>query len=102
MKGYVLSRGADRDLDDLWDYIAEDSVEAADRLIAKLFDAFEALARDRDLGHKREDLTAYPVLFWPVGNYLVVYRHKVNGVEIVAVVHGMTDVPAFLRQRAKS
>jgi hypothetical protein len=26
------------------------------------------------MGHKREDLTAYAVLFWPVGAYLIIYR----------------------------
>ena len=40
MNGYVLSRDAERDLEDLWDYVAEDDVGAADRLIARLFDAF--------------------------------------------------------------
>lgn len=69
MSGYVLGRDAEQDLNDLWDYIAEDSVEAADRLIAALFDAFEALARNSGIGHKRQDLTSSPVLFWPVGNY---------------------------------
>ena len=74
MSGYVLGREADRDLDELWDYIAADNVEAADRLIAKLLDAFEKLAAHPGMGHRREDLTQYPVLFWPVGNYLIIYR----------------------------
>ncbi|MGH9397321.1 MAG: type II toxin-antitoxin system RelE/ParE family toxin [Terriglobia bacterium] len=99
MSGYVLGRDADRDLDDLWDYIAEDSMEAADRLIAGLFEAFEALARNPGMGHKREDLTKFPVLFWPVGNYLVIYRAKKALIQIVAVVHGKRDIPTFLRRR---
>jgi plasmid stabilization system protein ParE len=28
---YILSEDADRDLDEIWDYIAEDSIDAADR-----------------------------------------------------------------------
>lgn len=99
MSGYVLGRDADRDLDDLWDYIAEDNVEAADRLVAGLFEAFEALARTPGMGHKREDLTKFPVLFWPVGNYLVIYRAEENLVEITAIVHGKRDIPAFLGRR---
>jgi len=99
MSGYVISREADSDLDDLWDYIAADSVDAADRLTAKLMDAFEALARHPGMGHKRNDLTDYPVLFWPVGNYLVVYRTERSRVEIVAVVHGARDIPTFLAGR---
>ena len=38
----------------------------ADHWIGKLFDAFEAIGKTPGLGHRREDLTAYPVLFWPV------------------------------------
>jgi 4-amino-4-deoxy-L-arabinose transferase-like glycosyltransferase len=26
------------------------------------------------IGHRREDLTDYPVLFWTVGAYLIFYR----------------------------
>ena len=99
MSGYVLSREADHDLEDLWNYIAEDSLDAADRVTTKLLDAFEALARNPGMGHKREDLTHYPLLFWPVGNYLVIYRGERRPIEIVAIVYGARDIPAFLHQR---
>ncbi len=99
MSGYVLGRDAEQDLDDLWGYIAADSVDAADRLTMRLFDAFEALARNPGIGHTREDLTPFPVLFWPVGNYLVIYRAESSPIEIVAIVHGKRDIPAFLRRR---
>jgi plasmid stabilization system protein ParE len=45
MTGYVLSADAELDLDEIWEYIAADSIDAADRWIRKLFDAFEALGR---------------------------------------------------------
>lgn len=99
MSGYVLGRDAEQDLNDIWNYIAEDSVDAADRLIAALFDAFEALARNPSMGHKREDITTFPVLFWPVGNYLVIYRAEKSPIQIVAIVHGKRDIPTFLRRR---
>jgi plasmid stabilization system protein ParE len=41
---YILSEDADRDLDGIWDYIAEDNIDAADQWIGRLFDAFDALA----------------------------------------------------------
>jgi len=96
---YVLSEDADRDLEGIWDYIAEDNIDAADQWIARLFDAFETIGGAPDIGHKREDLTAYPVLFWPVGAYLVIYRATSRPVEIVAVTQGARDVPAFLHDR---
>jgi plasmid stabilization system protein ParE len=100
VSGYVLSADAELDLDKIWDYIAADNLDAADRWIGKLFDAFEALAQTPGIGHRREDLTPYPVLFWPVGTYLVIYRAGSQPVEVVAVTQGSRDIPAFLRGRA--
>ncbi|HEY3441616.1 MAG TPA: type II toxin-antitoxin system RelE/ParE family toxin [Paludibaculum sp.] len=58
------------DLNDIWDYIA------ADRWIEKLFATFEALARSPGIGHQREDLMPQPVLFFPVGSYLIICRYR--------------------------
>lgn len=99
MKECVLSIGAELDLDEIWEYIAQDNIDAADRWIAKLFDAFDALAQNPGMGHKREDLTAYPVFFWPVGAYLIVYRVLNERIEIVAVTQGARDIPSFLHER---
>ena len=41
MSGYILSADAELDLDEIWEYIAADYLDAADRWIGKLFDAFE-------------------------------------------------------------
>jgi len=99
--GYVVGEDAERDLGGIWEHIAEDSVDAADRWIGKLFDAFEALGRVPGMGHKREDLTPYPVLFWPIGAYLVIYRAERRPIEIVGVAQGSRDIPEFLRRRMR-
>ena len=56
----------------------------------------EGLGQIPGMGQKREDLTRYPVLFWPVGSYLVIYRAEGGPIEIVAVTQGSRDIPAFL------
>jgi plasmid stabilization system protein ParE len=99
MTRYVLGVDAGQDLEQIWDYIAEDNMDAADRWIEKLFAAFELLARTPEIGHKREDLTGLPILFWPVGAYLILYRPHPEQIEIVAVTQGARDVPAFLTER---
>jgi plasmid stabilization system protein ParE len=78
---------------------AQDNIDAADRWIGKLFDAFEAIGQTPGVGHKREDLIAYPVLFFPVGAYLIIYRAIGPTVEIVAVTQGARDIPTFLQRR---
>jgi plasmid stabilization system protein ParE len=101
VSGYVIGTDAELDLDDIWEYIARDSIHAADRWVGKLFDAFEALARAPGMGHKREDLTPYLVLFWPVESYLIIYRADRQPIEIVAVTQGSRDIPRFLRLRMR-
>jgi len=101
MKSYVLSAAAELDLDEIWEYIAKDSIQAADLWIEKLFGAFDTLARNPGMGHTREDLTMYPILFWPVGAYLILYRTQSERIEIVAVTQGARDIPSFLSHRTR-
>lgn len=69
MKPFVLTRRAEQDAGDIWDYIAEDSIEAADRVLEALEKALYRLARRHDSatlpeGRRRHDRSqALPVLF---------------------------------------
>ncbi len=101
MNGYTFSLDADFDLDEIWEYIAADNIDAADHWIEKLFDAFESLGQTPGMGHRRDDRTSYPVLFWPVGAYLIIYRAERSPIEIVAVTQGSRDLPAFLSHRIR-
>lgn len=99
MTDYVLSEDVELDLDGIWEHIANDSIEAADRWIDVLFRAFEMIGDIPGIGHTRKDLTTEPVLFWPVGAYLIIYRQTPVRVEIVAVTQGARDLPRFLHRR---
>lgn len=97
MTPYILAPDALQDLQELWDSIAIENLDAADRVIDTLFAAFEQLAVMPGLGHRREDLTDRPLRFWTVGAYLVVYRAERTPIEIVAVTRGGRDIPRLLR-----
>lgn len=99
MSKYNLTPEADQDLDDIWEYIAQDDIEAADRWDDTLRDAFGMLARNPRAGHTRKDLTDLPVLFWPVGKYLIIYRIQQGEILILAVTQGARDIPSYLRRR---
>jgi antitoxin ParD1/3/4/toxin ParE1/3/4 len=58
MTGYAFHPEARRDLDKIWDYIAADSLEAADRVIAEILNALRDLVRFPPGGHRRQDLTS--------------------------------------------
>jgi len=59
--------------------------------------AFSLLAQFPRNGHKRTDVqTSEPVLFWPVGSYVIVYMPDPKPIVIVRVVHGARDLDALL------
>src|ERR1035441_2554046 len=71
MKRFVLTRPAERDLDQIKSYLVE---KAGPRITRKVFQeirtALKLLGSNPGIGHTREDLTDRPVKFWPVYSYL--------------------------------
>ena len=96
---FVLSVTAAQDLDEILAYVLEKSGLAHARHVAERFHTeFGRLADAPGLGHKRDDLTSLPVLFWPVWSYLVVYQADAKPLTIVRVLHGARDIVAILGQ----
>jgi len=56
MKAFILTPRAEQDIGDIWDYLAADSFEAADRVLAALKKTMHRLARNPGIGHLREEL----------------------------------------------
>ena len=50
------------------------------------------------IGHRRQDLTPRPLLFFPLYSYLIVYRRDDRD-RIVAVIHGRRNVKGVLKDR---
>ena len=57
---FLLTPDARADLVEIWNYIAEDSVDQADQVLARLHDAFVQLAQSPAIGHHREGLGLLP------------------------------------------
>jgi plasmid stabilization system protein ParE len=100
MSDYDLSPVAREEIREIWDFIAQDNEQAADRWIVRLLEAFDLLARNPRIGHTRKDLTDQPVLFWSVEDYLILYKPAANdNIEIIAVTQGARDIPSYLCRR---
>ena len=84
---------------EIWQYIARDSEDAAQRVQSEFYETFDALARMPGQGHRREDLTRKPALFFPLYSYLIVYQPAVDPIRIPTVVHGRRNVKQVLEQR---
>jgi antitoxin ParD1/3/4 len=102
VNGYDLHPGVISDLDEIWEYIAEDSIAAADRVNDQILDAIEALVPFPHQGHRRIDLTSRPLRFWRVFDYLIAYAPNDKPLWVVAVLHGHRStrvMAAILRSR---
>jgi toxin ParE1/3/4 len=86
---------AEQDLIEIWLFVAESDPAAADKLLDGLDVAFQRLARNPRLGPARPDL-APQLRYFPVGNYLILYRQIRGGVEIVRTIHGARYLPDLL------
>jgi len=74
MKRVIVSPAAAKDLEDIWTFIAQESVRNADKVAHEIRRAFQKLARMPGMGHLREDLAAERVRFWTVYSYHIIYR----------------------------
>ena len=102
MNGYAFHAEAEKDLDAIWEFIAADDLDAADRLIEHIFARIEGLSTFPHQGHRRPDLTSRPLRFITVHEYLITYAPDEKPRWIIAVLHGRRSprvMAAILRGR---
>lgn len=101
MKGYRLSVPAQEDLNGIFDYYFEEAgFRVARKMAVEFVEAFRAIGRNPGIGHKRQDLAGNrPLLFWPMKDYLILYRTLGGSIEIAMIVHGSRDVARLIRRR---
>jgi len=98
MKRFVLTRPAERDLEQIKIFLVQEAGPViARRVLKDIRSALEFLGSEPGAGHVREDLTNRPLKFWPVYSYLIVYDPVTKPVQIMRVLHGMRDVEEILR-----
>ena len=105
MKQYkvVMTSAAARDLDDLFDYIADhDSVERADQVVAKIEEAISKLDLFPERGAHPRELSAIGVRQYREVHYKpyrIVYRASATQVNVILIVDGRRDMRALLTRR---
>lgn len=93
---FFLSSRAARDIESIWDFIADDNLDAAGRVRVAILEACRRLGQNPRMGHFRQDLTQAPLRFWAVHSYLIVYNPDAQPIEIVSVLHGARDIGRIL------
>lgn len=88
MTGYDFHPEARFDLDEIWEFVAEDNLDAADKVIADILAGIDALVPFPHQGHTRTDLTSRPLRFTVVHEYLIAYAPDEKPLWVIAVIHG--------------
>jgi antitoxin ParD1/3/4/toxin ParE1/3/4 len=88
------------DLDEIWWYVFEDRADSvtADKVIDGIYAQACKLAEMPGMGHKREDLADEALRFWPVYDYLIIYRPETDPIEIARVLHSARDIQRILSE----
>lgn len=102
MVGFVLHPDAYSDLDEIWEYIALDSLDAADHMREEIYAAIRSLVDFPHQGHSRSDFTSRPLHFQSLRDYMIAYAPDEKPLAIIAVLHGRRNprvISAILCER---
>lgn len=87
------------DLLETWHFIAQHSIDNAN----KVTDAIDAAVRDLQtmpgIGHRRDDVRDLSYRFWAVYSYIIAYRFNDEALTIVRVIHGARDFRRLFDER---
>jgi plasmid stabilization system protein ParE len=102
MSGYVLHPETFTISTKFRGYIAEDSLDAADRVITEIFQKIRGLVEFPHQGYRRPNLSSLPLRFALVREYVIAYSPDKAPLRVLAVFHGRRSphvTAAILRGR---
>jgi toxin ParE1/3/4 len=93
-----LLRLAEQDLTDIYEYIAADNPNAADRLLVRIAKELDTLSRRPLLGRipRDPDIAKLGYRYLIIGNYLAFYRLEPSLVLVYRILHGARDYSEIL------
>jgi plasmid stabilization system protein ParE len=101
---YTLDSPVARELWEIWDFIAKDNVEAADRVIKATHETFGLIARNPGMGKlcRLRNPRLKNIYFRTVTNfenYLIFYRKTSPGIHVLHVLHKARNIEKIFRTR---
>ncbi|MEC4804065.1 MAG: type II toxin-antitoxin system RelE/ParE family toxin [Jaaginema sp. PMC 1079.18] len=93
----IIKPLAESDLVKIWQFIAEQNPEGADRILDQIDRQISRLAAMPSMGKQQEKILS-GLRSFPVKNYVIFYFLIRDGVEIVRVLHGARDVETIFEE----
>jgi toxin ParE1/3/4 len=89
---------AQRDADEIWDFIAADDPDAADRIITRFHEALRSVAEHPKLGRRgrKGSTREFAVSGTP---YILFYEVTKTTIEVRRVIHGAREWPPKRKRR---
>ncbi len=100
MSRFLLTRQAQADINNIVDYIWQDSPQSALEFNNEVERICNLLADMPDLGYQISFITSYDCFMFPVGrfdSYLIIYLQEENTPVIIRVLHGRQDIEKLLK-----
>ncbi len=94
-KQLFISNEALSDLQDIWEFIAEDSQINADRFIDQLYSKCIDLTKLDGVGRHRNDLLK-DMMSLPYKKYIIFFRRSNKKIEIVRILRGSRDIQSII------
>jgi toxin ParE1/3/4 len=96
MKKVILSKAADADLEDIFEYTFEEfGLDQAVSYVSGFDDVFDMISENPEIGRERKEIrTELRSLI--KDKHVIFYRSLSDHVRIVRILHGSRDLPRFL------
>lgn len=88
---------AKADLQEIWDFVAQDNRDAADRVLRQVAEQARRYADNPELGSQLIGIEL-PLRYFRVGRYSAFYVSQSTGILIVRVLHEARHLPTILSE----
>lgn len=96
MKKIILSKAADADLEDIFDYTFDEfGVDQAVSYVSGFDEAFDMISKNPEIGRERKEIRE-EVRSLVKDKHIIFYRSLSDHVRIMRILHGSRDLPRFL------
>lgn len=96
MKNFRLSKAADADLEDIYDYTLEEfGLDQAVSYVSSFDDVFETISENPEIGRERKEIRE-ELRSLGKDRYVIFYRLLDDHIRIVRILHSSRDLPKLL------
>lgn len=96
MTKVILSKAADADLENIFDYTLEEfGLDQAISYVSGFDETFKIISENPEIGRKRKEIRE-ELRSLTKDKHVIFYRILNNHIRIVRILHGSRDLPKFL------